>query len=236
MADVGFAMEAKSDQLNALDIAGYEPVIRIRAVDVRAGDQPVSVYYDGDNNRPWKPSKGMIRILAAAWGRDSDAWVGKYAQIYCDPDVIYAGQKVGGIRIRALSDIDQRGMTFTITINRKKREPYPVAWLNTERPAYPDDKFKAALPKMVETMQAGKMTLDQVIAHCQKTGDLTAEQLAQLEKSAPVHVDDESEMPETTGATQAGNASTADTSATGTSTTDTGQQPADNTAQQEERF
>lgn len=228
MADVGFAMEAKSDQLNALDIAGYEPVIRIRAVDVKAGDQPVSVYYDGDNNRPWKPSKGMIRILAAAWGRDSDAWVGKYAQIYCDPDVIYAGQKVGGIRIRALSDIDQRGMTFTITINRKKREPYPVAWLNTERPAYPDDKFRAALPKMVETMQAGKMTLDQVIAHCQKTGDLTAEQLAQLEKSAPVHVDDESEMPETN--------SPAPASTTGTSTTETGQQPADNTAQQEERF
>ena len=195
MADVGFAMEAKSDQLNALDIAGYEPVIRIRGVTVAAGEQPVCVHYDGDNNRPWKPSKGMIRILAAAWGRDSDAWVGKFAQIYCDPSVIYAGQPVGGIRIRALSDIDKRGMTFTITINRKKREPYPVAWLDTQRPAYPDDKFMAALPKMVETMQAGKMTLEQVKAHCQKTGDLTAEQLAQLEQAAPVHVDDDA-MPE----------------------------------------
>jgi len=195
MADVGFAMEAKSDQLNALDIAGYEPVIRIRAVNVNQGDQPVAIYYDGDNNRPWKPSKGMIRILAAAWGRDSDAWVGKSVQIYCDPDVIYAGQKVGGIRIRALSDIDERGMTFTITINRKKREPYPVAWLDTQRPAYPDDKFQAGLPKMIEAMRSGKMTLDQVVAHCQKTGDLTRGQLAQLEQGAPVHVDDD-DMPD----------------------------------------
>ncbi len=197
MADVSFAMEAKSDQLNAVDIMGYEPVIRVRDVIVKKGDQPVSVYYDGDNNRPWKPSKGMIRILAAAWGRDSAAWIGKYAQIYCDPNVVYAGKPVGGVRIRALSDIDQRGMTFTITINRQKREPYPVAWLNTERPAYPDDKFQAGLPKMVEAMQAGKMTLDQVIAHCQKTGDLSADQLAQLEQAAPVHVDDD-ESPEPT--------------------------------------
>ena len=191
MADVSLAMEAKSDQLNAMDIMGYEPVIRVRAVDVRDGEQPVSVYYDGDNNRPWKPSKGMIRILSAAWGRETDYWLGRSAQIYCDPTVVYAGQPVGGVRIRALSDIDKNGLTFILTINRKKREPYSVAWLDTQRPAYPADKFSAGLPKMAEAMKSGKMTLDQIIAHCQKTGDLSNDQLSQLEKSAPVNVDDD---------------------------------------------
>lgn len=193
MTDVSFAMQAKSDQLNAADIMGVEPVICIRDVQVRQGDQPVSIFYNGDNNRPWKPSKGMIRILAAAWGTDSSQWVGKYAQLYMDPDVTYGGQKVGGIRIRALSDIDQRGMNCTITISRQKRQPYPVAWLDTSRPEYPEDKFAQALPAMGQAMQEGKMTLEQVVAQCQKTGDLTADQLKRLEDVAPVHVDGEEE-------------------------------------------
>lgn len=199
MTDVTFAMAANSNQLNAADIMGAEPVICIRDVVVSQSEQPVVIYYHGDNNRPWKPSKGMIRILAAAWGTDSAAWVGKSAQLYMDPSVTYAGQAVGGIRIKALSDIPERGLSCTITLNRKKRQPYPVAYLDTSRPAYPADKFEQGLPAMQQAMQEGKMTLEQVVAHCQKTGDLSADQLARLESVAPVHVDDENEPQQTSG-------------------------------------
>ena len=195
MSDVSFALEAKSDQLNAVDIMGAEPVIRVRDVEVQKGDQPVWIYFDGDNNRPWKPSKGMLRLLAGAWGRDSKQWVGKYARLYFEPTVKYAGQDVGGIRIRALSDIDARGLTFALTINRQKREPYHVPLLVIETAEYPADRFAKALPVMSEKMRNGEMTLQQVIAQCQKTGRLTAEQLAQLEKAAPVEIhDDEDEV------------------------------------------
>lgn len=193
MADVSFATQAKSDQLNAMDIIGYEPVITIRDVQVRQGDQPVWVFYHGDNNRPWKPSKGMVRIIAAAWGRESDQWVGKSAQIYCDPDVMYAGQKVGGVRIRALSDINPQGMTFMLTINRQKRTPYPVSFLSMERPTYPQEKFDQAFDAMVSKMQSGDMTLAQVVAHCQRTGDLTQEQYEKLEQAAPIEADGDAE-------------------------------------------
>ena len=198
MSDVSFALEAKSDQLNAVDIMGCEPVIRIRDVVVRKGDQPVSVFFDGDNNRPWKPSKGMLRILAGAWGRDSKQWIGKYAKLYFEPTVRYAGQEVGGIRIRALSDIDPRGLTFALTISRQKREPYVVPLLEVSVSAYPDDRFNAALPVMTDAMRSGKMTLQQVIAKCQKTGSLTAEQLAKLEAVAPVVIDEHDDPVETT--------------------------------------
>lgn len=191
MTDVSFAMQAKSDQLNAVDILGADRIIRIRDVKVLKGEQPVSVFFDGDNNRPWKPSKGMIRILAAGWGTDSAAWIGRSAMIYCDPSVKYAGQEVGGIRIRALSDIPATGLRATIALSKQKREPYLVQFLDTVRPAYPADRFAAALPKMVEAMQSGAMTLQAVIAQCQKTGDLTPEQLAQLEKAAPVEIEHE---------------------------------------------
>lgn len=189
MADVSQAMQAKSDQLNAVDIMGCEPVITIRDVQVRNGDQPVWVFYHGDNNRPWKPSRGMIRILAAGWGQDSDNWIGKSVQIYMEPSVRYAGQEVGGIRIRAMSDIPQRGISATLTISRTKREPYPVKFLSMERPQYPSDKFEAGFNAMVEAMENGKMTLSQIIARCQQTGDLTEEQMKRLSDAAPVEVE-----------------------------------------------
>lgn len=191
MSDVSQALEANSDQLNATDIMGVEPVIRVREVKVTKSDQPVAVYFDGDNNRPWKPSKGMLRVLAAGWGRDSAAWIGKLVQIYHEPTVKYAGKEVGGIRIRGMSHIDKRGLNCTLTLNRQQRVPYPVTWVDDKRPEYPDERFRAALPKMAQMMQSGTHTLEQIVAQCQKTGDLTAEQFKQLEEQAPVTVDDE---------------------------------------------
>ncbi|MGB0942959.1 MAG: hypothetical protein ACPGUE_11180 [Marinomonas sp.] len=193
MADITQAMQAKSDQLNAVDIMGSEPVITIRDVQVRGGDQPVWIFYHGDQNRPWKPSKGMLRILAAGWGNESNNWLGKSVQLYMEPSVKYAGQEVGGIRIRAMSDINKNGIRATLTINRQKREPYPVLYLNMQRPAYPEKQFNDAFSAMVEAMQSGKMTLEQIIARCQQTGDLTQEQMQRLSDNAPVNVEDDGE-------------------------------------------
>ena len=191
MADVSHALEAKSDQLNAVDIMGYEPVIKITAVDVKQGDQPISVRFEGDHGRPWKPSKGMARILAVGWGVESDQWIGKRVQLYFEPSVKYAGQEVGGIRIRAMSDIHKNGMATTIAINRGKREPYTVKFLEVKTEHYPQAKFDKGLPKMKEAMESGEMTLQQVIAQCQKTGQLTPEQVQALEAAAPVQIDDD---------------------------------------------
>ena len=190
MTDVSHALEANSDQLNAVDIMGVEPIIKIRDVHVKKGDQPISVFFDGDNNRPWKPSKGMLRILAGAWGRDSQDWIGKHAQLFFEPTVIYAGKPVGGIRVRALSDIDSRGLSFSLTISRQKREPYQVPLLVVSVIEYPESKFISALSVMAEKMQAGEMTLQQIIAQCQKTGTLSESQLKRLEDAAPIDIDD----------------------------------------------
>ena len=191
--DVSAAIEAKSDQLNAVDIMGYEPVIRIRDVTVRSGDQPVSIYFDGDNNRPWKPSKGMLRLMVGAWGKDARNWIGKYAKLYFEKKVRYAGKEVGGIRIRSLSDIPSNGLDLILTLNRQMRENYHVSLLVVEAAEYPEDKFQAGLSAMVESINSGKMTLQQVIAHCQKTGRLTESQLTRLQQSLPVVAEHEEE-------------------------------------------
>lgn len=197
MADVRGTLEAKSDQLNATDIMGIDLVIRIRAVVVGGGkEQPVSVYFDGDNNRPWKPSKGMRRVLAAGWGWESDNWIGKSVKLHFDASVKYAGKEFGGIRVKAMSDIDQRGMVVVEAINRQQRVPVNVSYLDARMPAYPQDKFAQHLPAMAAKMQSGEMTLQQIVAKCQQTGQLTAAQLAELEKVAPVVIEESQEEPE----------------------------------------
>ncbi len=189
--DIGFALEAKSDQLNFDDIADTEVVVTVSDVQVRNGDQPVWVYFHGCNNRPWKPSKGMLRILATAWGRNSGDWVGRSAKLYGDKTVKWAGKEIGGIRIRALSHIRENGLSCMLTVARGKRSEYRVEFLNMQRPLYPDDKFADALPAMSDMISSGKMSIEQVVSRCQQTGDLTPDQLSQLESALPVNADDE---------------------------------------------
>ena len=188
--DVSFAIEAKSDQLNTLDIVGVEPVLKITGVTVKppGTEQPIWVHFEGDHNKPWKPSKGMLRILVEAWGRDSSAWAGQSAQVHVDPDVKWAGKAVGGIRIRALTGIPARGMTFLVAESRATRKPVHVPFLELKTEEYPADRFEKALPVMTKKMQEGEMTLQQVIGQCQKTGRLTADQLVKLEQAAPVEI------------------------------------------------
>lgn len=194
MADIRTTLEAKSDQLNATDIMGFDLVIRVRSVSVGGSkEQPISVYFEGDNNRPWKPSKGMRRVLAAGWGFETDNWIGKSVKLHFDSSVKYAGKEVGGIRIKAMSDIDQRGMVVVETINRQQRLPVHVSFLDTFVKPYPAEQFTKALPKMQQLMQSGEMSLQQIVAKCQQTGQLSAEQLAQLEAVAPVMIESQDE-------------------------------------------
>lgn len=186
MTDITFALEAKSDQLNAVDLIAGDRTIKIMRVDVKRSDQPVSIYFEGDHGKPWKPSKGMLRVLAMAWGSDSINWVGRHATLYNEPTVIYGGKQIGGIRIRAMSDIDKKGLTLSLAISRSKREPYKVSHLEVSAAMYPDDHFQKALPTMIRHMQEGTATLQGIIAQCQKTGQLTRKQMNKLEAGAPI--------------------------------------------------
>lgn len=191
MSDIGFALEAKSDQLNYDDIADTEVVITISEVRVMKSDQPVWVFFHGCNNRPWKPSKGMLRILATAWGRDSSQWAGRSAMLYGDKSVRWAGKEIGGIRIRSLSNINTSGISAMLTVSRGKRSEFRIGFLNMERPTYPQDRFDATIGAMVEQISSGNMSIEQVVAKCQITGDLTENQLKALESAIPVTINED---------------------------------------------
>lgn len=123
--DVSKALVAKSDQLNASDLMGAPIVATIEAV--RPGDaaKPVIVDLVGMKGRPWKPSKGMLRVVAHAWGVESDAWVGRSVKLVNNPEVIYAGEAVGGVEVVAMSNID-KAFTIPVRISQKKVKQHHV--------------------------------------------------------------------------------------------------------------
>jgi len=126
MTDISTTTAPKSDQANYDDfIGGKTLTIKITKVSVVAGDQPVSIHYEGDNGKPYKPGKSMRRVLVHVWGKDGNAYIGRSMTLYGDPTVQFGGMAVGGIRISHMSHIDAP-VTMALTATRAKRTPFTV--------------------------------------------------------------------------------------------------------------
>tara|TARA_R110000765_G_scaffold244631_9_gene346885 strand:- start:2340 stop:2918 length:579 start_codon:yes stop_codon:yes gene_type:complete len=183
--DLKTITQPKSDQLNADDLIGAPMTVTVNAVKGGSREQPIIIHFDGDNGRPYKPCKGMIRVLMSLWGDKSSAWIGRSMTLYNDPTVKWAGVEIGGIRISHVSGIDQ-AVSCPVTVSKGSRKLYPVKPLKIAPPAmYPPDQFTEKLPAMLGQIAAKKMTPAQVIAQCEKTGKLTNEQKAQINAPQP---------------------------------------------------
>lgn len=137
MTDVTKAMAPKSDQQNADDFLAGPKTIRITEVKVANAEQPVWVYFDGCDNKPWKPSKTSLRCLASIWGADSSKWIGLHCTLYNDPEVTWGGMKVGGIRVSHMEGLDAP-RTLMLTKTRGKKGATVIKPLVKEkRPATP---------------------------------------------------------------------------------------------------
>lgn len=120
MSDISHLIVAKSDRLNAVDIINAPKLITITSVDVPLKEGPITVHFEGENGRPWIiGNKTVPRILGKLWGNKSEKWIGHSVEVHYDPDVIYAGEQVGGIRPHAATGID----TTQIIKLKEKRGP-----------------------------------------------------------------------------------------------------------------
>jgi hypothetical protein len=105
MVRITEALKAKSDQINAADLSGCELFGTIIRAEYHHGrEQSVEVFFDS-NPLPWRPSKGMCRVMSDYWTDELDCWIGKDVRLYKDKRVRWAGKEDGGIRINGLSDI-----------------------------------------------------------------------------------------------------------------------------------
>lgn len=135
--DITSTLAPDSDQLDAVDLAGGPRIFTIERVTTGNSEQPINVHL-AEFPRPWRPGKSMRRVLAACWGTDASTWAGKRVELFCDPNVSFGKEKVGGTRIRALSGIDKpkgvpllvsRGKSATFTVQPLPDVPPPPDYL-----------------------------------------------------------------------------------------------------------
>lgn len=123
--DISETLAPKSDQQNFDDYLTGPRTVKVSAVNVPGGEQPVSVELVEYPGRPFKPNKSMRRVLAAGWGAESSAWVGRSLTLFGNPAVVYGGKAVGGIEIAAMSHLE-KPLTIALTATRGKRKSFTV--------------------------------------------------------------------------------------------------------------
>lgn len=158
MVDISKVIEAKSDQLNAADLMGRDLVIKIREVRYHPDktEQPLEFFYEGDNGKPWRLSKAAARIVTHFWGTETDVYIGRRLALYNDDSVTFGGQKVGGIRIKAMSDIKEKSRVRVPT-SRGKYKDYEIDVLRMIEP-------KPAAPQVTDWLAFVKDVLTNINA------------------------------------------------------------------------
>lgn len=185
---------AKSDQVNAVDLIGSPLVCRITEIR-QTGDekQPTAIYVDA-HPQPWKPSKTFRRVLLACWEGDPSDWIGRTVVLWCDPTILWGGEKVGGVAISHLSHIDGE-KTFKMNESRNKKKiitvkpywPQEQAQQQPQEPVYwPDDAFAKKLEGARLKLESCEMTAEKVIAALEKKAPITAGQRARIEAIKPI--------------------------------------------------
>lgn len=195
MNDMRAVIVPKSDQINADDLLAGPMTITITQVAIGPGtEQPVSIYYDGDNGKPYKPCKSMARVMVHCWGPNANEYVGRSMTLYCDPTVRWGGMEVGGIRISHMTHI-QAKQVMALTATKGSRKPFTVHPLELRQPrrtiADALDDLSAQLQDAPDRTAVDEIlaseTVQKIEAHVkgEAAERLQAMKAAALERTAP---------------------------------------------------
>lgn len=134
--DMTESLAAKSDQLNATDLLAGPRTFTIEKVTQGSPEQPFDFHLVENPGHPYRPSKGMRRVIARGWGPKAEAYTGRRFTLYCDPTVKWAGAPVGGIKVSHMSDVGD-GFTAPLAESKTKRAMHRVDPLPDATPATP---------------------------------------------------------------------------------------------------
>jgi hypothetical protein len=155
MSDMSKTIIPKSDQLNADDLISGPITIKITKVVINnSQEQKVSIYYEGDNGKPYKSCKSMNRVLVYVWGKDSQKYTGKSMTLYREESVKWGGMEVGGIRISHMSDIAEP-VTMALTATKGSKKLFTVKPLTVAKNAAPQPTPVPADTRIVGGEAAG---------------------------------------------------------------------------------
>lgn len=185
----------KSNQLNSETLLTGPITIRVTAVSRGDSEQPVTVNYEGDDGRPYKPCKTCRKILIFAWGEDGSAWVGRSMTLYCDPSVKFGGVAVGGIRISALSHIE-RDIELSLTETKGRKGKLTIRRLTVTDPTIEHrQRLQAAAEQGPDALKSAWVATPKAIREAINPSGACPDELKQIAAAAIVPaVTDEGEF------------------------------------------
>jgi hypothetical protein len=122
--DLTESIAPRSDQVNADDLVSGPATYTVREVVQGKAEAPFD-FQLVETDRAYRPSKTMRRVIVAAWGPKTDAYAGRRLTLYREPSIKFGGVVVGGIRISAMSHIDER-VELMVQTSRGKREKFVI--------------------------------------------------------------------------------------------------------------
>jgi hypothetical protein len=139
MNDFAATLEAKSDQINNVDLIDNPMTITITKVKVNLrDDQQVSISFAESADKVYRPCKGMRRVMAQLWSADPARFIGRKLTIYRDPDVRFGKDILGGIRISAMSHI-ANPISVAVPVSKGKVKAYTIQPLSVADAAPPPE-------------------------------------------------------------------------------------------------
>jgi hypothetical protein len=151
--DLTESIAPRSDQVNADDLIAGPITYTIREVVNGKAESPFD-FLLVETDRAYRPSKTMRRVIVNAWGPEASDYSGRRLTLYREPSITFGRDKVGGIRISHMSNID--GVKEVMAqVTRGKREKFVVQPLPDLSPI---DKLRAeyrtADPERQEAIKA----------------------------------------------------------------------------------
>jgi len=158
--DITETTAPKSDQQSFEDFPlGMTRIVTVTAVNRNSDDQPVNVELAEFPGRPFRPNKSMRRVLRDVWGADTNTYVGKRLELFGNPDVMWGGKKVGGVQIKAMSDIDSP-KSVQLTVTKGTRGKFTVQPLAAPKARDWDAELTLAGDNLDAIAALGKATSD----------------------------------------------------------------------------
>ena len=155
-------------------------IAKVETENVGMEDDPenkpvISFQEQGPNIKPLACNGTNWDVIEAAYGLDSDDWIGKAVELYHDPTVKFGKQRVGGIRVRIPESLPSKSMTAGAGLT------YAQYLAAAKAAGMEEAEFKAEIQRRgAATMGDAKRLAPDVIAafRAKQAQDTAAEQAA----------------------------------------------------------
>lgn len=120
------------------------------------------------------------KSLQRDWGADGHSWVGRSLKLVGDPSVRFGGVAVGGIKISAMSDVED-DFSMMLSVSRGKRQEHRVKKLEVAKKItdpqailtwFSDNAIKADIASLDTTYDRAKLALSSHPEHEKKLNEV----------------------------------------------------------------